>query len=127
MVRRFDPDRPVGRPALDAVLYAAQRAPSAGFSQGWDFVVLAEDGERDAFWSAVEGAAVDPAPADAAPADAARVDAAPSRPAPSAAPSRPAPSAAAPRAPDAWLRGVSAAPVLVLCLSDPDAYLDRYA
>jgi nitroreductase len=123
MVRRFDPDRPVGRPALDAVLYAAQRAPSAGFSQGWDFVVLAEDGERDAFWSAVEGAAVDPAPADAAPADAAPADAGRA----DAAPGSPAPSAAAPRAPDAWLRGVSAAPVLVLCLSDPDAYLDRYA
>src|SRR4029453_965037 len=30
-------------------------------------------------------------------------------------------------APDAWPRGVSAAPALVLCLSDPDAYLDRYA
>ena len=29
--------------------------------------------------------------------------------------------------PDAWRRGVSAAPALVLCLSDPDAYLDRYA
>ena len=35
------------------------------------------------------------------------------------------PDAGAPR--DAWLRGVSAAPVLVLCLSHPDAYLDRYA
>ena len=29
--------------------------------------------------------------------------------------------------PDPWLRGVSGAPVLVVCLSDPDAYLDRYA
>ena len=31
------------------------------------------------------------------------------------------------RPPDAWLRGVRAAPVLVLALSDPQAYLDRYA
>jgi nitroreductase len=89
MVRRFDPGRPVGRAALDAVLYAAQRAPSAGFSQGWDFVVLTAEDEREAFWAAVAGGSSGE--------------------------------------PDAWLRGVSAAPVLVLCLSDPDAYLDRYA
>ena len=31
------------------------------------------------------------------------------------------------RPPDAWRRGVGAAPALVLCLSDPGAYLDRYA
>ena len=29
--------------------------------------------------------------------------------------------------PDRWFEGVSAAPVLVLALSDPQAYLDRYA
>lgn len=29
--------------------------------------------------------------------------------------------------PDPWLAGVSQAPALVLCLSDPQAYLDRYA
>ncbi|SDO86141.1 Nitroreductase [Pedococcus dokdonensis] len=92
MVRRFDPHRPVPRPALDAVLYAAQRAPSAGFSQGWDFVVLAEDDDRSRFWTATR----DPDPAVDAP-------------------------------PDPWLVGVAAAPVLVLCLSDPDTYLDRYA
>ena len=88
MVRRFDPDRPVPREALERVLYAAQRAPSAGFSQGWDFVVLHGPSQTDPFWEAT---------ADSA---------------------RPA---------DAWLGGVSAAPVLVLCLSDPDTYLDRYA
>ena len=92
MVRRFDPDRPVQPAALEAVLYAAQRAPSAGFSQGWDFVVLVEDDDRARFWSA----SGDPATASGA-------------------------------APDRWLAGVSAAPVLVLCLSDPDTYLDRYA
>ena len=90
MVRRFDPDRPVPPAALEAVLHAAQRAPSAGFSQGWDFVVLVEDDDRSRFW----GATLDPASGGA---------------------------------PDAWLAGVSAAPVLVLCLSDPDTYLDRYA
>jgi len=86
MVRRFDPDRPVPPEVLDRVLYAALRAPSAGFSQGWDFVVLEDVADRDAFWAAT-----------------------------------------ADRDADAWLRGVAAAPVLVLCLSDPDAYLDRYA
>lgn len=29
--------------------------------------------------------------------------------------------------PDRWMEGVSAAPVLILALSDPAAYLDRYA
>ncbi|MFK5634146.1 MULTISPECIES: nitroreductase family protein [unclassified Ornithinimicrobium] len=29
--------------------------------------------------------------------------------------------------PDRWLRGVSTAPCLVVCLSDPQAYLGRYA
>ncbi len=29
--------------------------------------------------------------------------------------------------PDAWRRGVSGAPALVVCLSNPAAYLDRYA
>jgi nitroreductase len=92
MVRRFDPDRPVPAPDLDEVLYAAQRAPSAGFSQGWDFVVLAEAVDRERFWAATR----DPDLPDDAPLD-------------------------------GWLTGVSAAPVLVLCLSDPDTYLDRYA
>ena len=65
----------------------AVRAPSAGFSQGWDFLALLDPADRDAFWSATD---------DGTP-------------------------------PDAWRRGVSAAPALVLCLSDPGAYLDRYA
>jgi nitroreductase len=52
MVRRYDPDRPVPRELLERALDNAVRAPSAGFSQGWDFVVLTEDAERDAFWSA---------------------------------------------------------------------------
>ena len=88
MVRRFDPDRPVPRESLERVLYAGLRAPSAGFSQGWDFVVLEGPDQTAGFWQA------------------------------GADPTSPA---------DAWLRGVGAAPVLVLCLSDPDTYLDRYA
>ena len=34
MVRAYDPARPVPAEALDAVLAAALRAPSAGFTQG---------------------------------------------------------------------------------------------
>jgi nitroreductase len=48
MVRRFV-NRPVDRAALDRVLLNAQRAPSAGFSQGWAFVVLEGD-DRRVFW-----------------------------------------------------------------------------
>jgi len=88
MVRRFDPDRPVARAEVEQALYAALRAPSAGFSQGWDFVVLTEQPDRNRFWHATAGGD---------------------------------------GVPDGWLRGVSAAPALVLCLSDPQTYLDRYA
>ncbi|HET7475389.1 MAG TPA: nitroreductase family protein [Dermatophilaceae bacterium] len=52
MVRRFDPDRAVPPRVLDLLLRNATRAPSAGFSQGWDFVVLATAQQRAAFWSA---------------------------------------------------------------------------
>lgn len=90
MVRRYDPDRAVPDEALSACLQAAIRAPSAGFSQGWDFLVLRTPDERRTFWdNATE-------PADAA-------------------------------APDRWLAGMQTAPVLVLCLSDPQRYLQRYA
>ena len=44
MVRRYDPERPVPDEVLAAVLENACRAPSAGFSQGWDFVVLTSAG-----------------------------------------------------------------------------------
>ncbi len=93
MVRAYDTDRPVPEEVLARVLDHAVRAPSAGFSQGWDFVVLTTEEERSLFWRATTG------PRDG--------------------------SAAGP--PDSWLRGVSTAPCLVVCLSDRAAYLDRYA
>jgi nitroreductase len=51
MVRRYT-DRPVDPAALQRMLEHATRAPSAGFSQGWAFLVLdrAEDVRR--FWVA---------------------------------------------------------------------------
>lgn len=52
MVRRYDAERAVPPEVLETVLRNALRAPNAGFSQGWDFVVLSDAGERDAFWAA---------------------------------------------------------------------------
>lgn len=89
MVRSFD-DRPVPPAALRRALRRAVRAPSAGFTQGWDVVVLTRAADRDLFWSAAT------------------------------------PEAAA-STPDRWLRGVRAAPCLVLVCSDPQAYVERYA
>jgi nitroreductase len=40
MVRSYDEDRPVPAEVVDRLLSAAVRAPSAGFSQGWGFLVL---------------------------------------------------------------------------------------
>ena len=88
MVRRYDPSRPVPDGAVLACLEAAIRAPSAGFSQGWAFLVLRSSDERAGFWSATTN------------------------------PDEPM---------DSWLAGMAAAPVLILCLSDPERYLDRYA
>ena len=87
MVRRFDPTVAVEAGVVRDLVDLAVRAPSAGFTQGWDFVALLDPADRAAFWEATDDG----------------------------------------RPPDAWRRGVSAAPVLVLCLSDPGAYLDRYA
>jgi nitroreductase len=88
MVRSYDPDR-IPEPGLVAgLLDLATRAPSAGFTQGWHFVVLDDSAARAAFWAAT----TDPG-----------------------------------AVPDNWLLGMRSAPILVLALSDQNAYLDRYA
>lgn len=51
MVRNYDPDRPIPSRVRDRLLAAALRAPSAGFSQGWGFLVLEQAADRDAFWT----------------------------------------------------------------------------
>ena len=51
MVRRFDPDRPVDQASVEVMLAHAVRAPSAGFSQGWAFLVLTEPLDVDRFWA----------------------------------------------------------------------------
>ena len=86
MVRNYDPDRPVDRELVDKLLNLAIRAPSAGHSQGWRFLVLDDAPARTAFWAATaEGL------------------------------------------PDSWRAGMERAPTLVVCFSDRDVYLDRYA
>lgn len=52
MVREYEPDRPVPPLLLERALERAVRAPSAGFAQGWDFVVLTEPVDRQGFWEA---------------------------------------------------------------------------
>jgi nitroreductase len=52
MVRNYDPDRPVPPEVVDRILDAAIRAPSAGFSQGWGFLVLESPADRERFWAA---------------------------------------------------------------------------
>lgn len=87
MTRRFDSE-PLPAGTVEHLVDLAMRAPSAGFTQGWDIVSLATRPERTRFWTAAR------------------------------------PTSAAP---DAWLAGVSGAPVLLVLVSDPGAYLDRYA
>jgi nitroreductase len=56
MVRNYDPDRPVPPDVVDRLLDHAVRAPSAGFSQGWGFLVLDAAEDRDRFWAAASPA-----------------------------------------------------------------------
>jgi len=49
MCRNFS-DRPVPGEVVDRLLDRARRAPSAGHSQGWAFLLLSEPVDRDRFW-----------------------------------------------------------------------------
>jgi nitroreductase len=61
MVRAYDSSRPVRREVVDELLEHATHAPSAGFSQGWRFLVLESEPQRDSFWSATDpGGVADP-------------------------------------------------------------------
>jgi nitroreductase len=50
MVRNFD-DRPLDPDVVERILANGLRAPSAGFSQGWAFLVLEGRPETERFWS----------------------------------------------------------------------------
>jgi nitroreductase len=52
MVRNYDPHRPVPAEVTERLLAHAIRAPSAGFAQGWAFLVLEEPDDRELFWDA---------------------------------------------------------------------------
>ena len=108
MVRRYDPDAPVPAASVEAVLAAALRAPSAGFTQGVSLLVLDDNQDVQRFWSATVVRGDDPPH-----------------------PPRGVPVAGAPGtrpgASNRWLDGMRTAPVLVLVLTDREAYLDRYA
>jgi len=69
------------------MLELAVRAPSAGHSQGWRFLVLDEAESRDAFWTATTDGTE----------------------------------------PDGWLVRLRTAQALIVCFSDKQAYLERYA
>ena len=83
MVRRFDP-RPLPAEVLDRILHSATRAPSAGFSQGLDLLVIEGGDAVRGFWTAT----------------------------------------ADPRFGKPY--STAEPPVIVLVLSDKQAYLDRY-
>ena len=83
MVRRFDP-APLPAGVLDRILHSATRAPSAGFSQGLDLLVLEGREAVDGFWR----------------------------------------TTADPRFGKPY--STATPPVIVLVLSDRQAYLDRY-
>jgi nitroreductase len=85
MIRSYQEGRSVPTDAVEAILRAALRAPSAGFTQGVSLLVLGSATERETFWQVV-------ADTDTT-----------------------------------WLRGIRAAPVLVLVWTSKEAYLDRYA
>jgi nitroreductase len=52
MVRAYDPTRPVPAEIRERLLENALHAPSAGFTQGWAFLVLEAPEDRDRFWIA---------------------------------------------------------------------------
>jgi len=49
MIRHYA-DRPLAPDVVERVLASAVRAPSAGFSQGWAFLVLTDPADRARFW-----------------------------------------------------------------------------
>lgn len=86
MVRSFEPT-PLPREIVERLLANAQKAPSAGFSQGWAFLALEGPEQTRAYWDAV-------GPEDE---------------------------------PGFRWQDLYKAPLLIVCLSNKSAYLDRYA
>ena len=87
MVRSYHAGRPVPPDVVDRIVHNGLRAPSAGFSQGWGFLVLDSPADVARFRDAV----------------------------------RPETD------PEGWFAASVDAPLLIVPLSNKDAYLDRYA
>lgn len=49
MIRHYT-DEPIPQDVIERIIASALRAPSAGFSQGWAFLVLTEPEDRARFW-----------------------------------------------------------------------------
>lgn len=60
MSRYFDSSRPVSRETVHRLLELAVQAPSAGFSQGWHFLLLQRRADLDLYWTVTAR----PGPAD---------------------------------------------------------------
>jgi nitroreductase len=86
-VRRYDLSRPVPADVAERIVRNGLRAPSAGFSQGWGFLVLDTPADVARFRDAV------------------RPDS----------------------DPENWFAANVEAPLVIVALSNKDAYLDRYA
>jgi nitroreductase len=110
MVRNYDPDRPVPAEVRERLLAHAIRAPSAGFSQGWGFLVLEDPADRERFWRAATPTAATPTAA---------TPATPGTPAEGATPRT--------QVRRRWLRGMRNAPLIIVTHSNKSMYLDRYA
>lgn len=52
MIRSYQ-DLPLPEETVERIVRNALRAPSAGFSQGWGFLVLTDKADRERFWEAV--------------------------------------------------------------------------
>ena len=112
MVRRYL-DKPVDEAFLRSALTNATRAPSAGFTQGWSFLLLRTPADVDRFWTAtspeVEAAPV--TEVEEARSAATKVEEARS----------------AVTRPNPWLDGMRTAPVVIVVLASETAYTHRYA
>ena len=105
MVRAFAHD-PIDPEVVERLLRAANRAPSAGFSQGYAMLVLESEEDRAAFWKAASSDEADGG-SDDAEGDGAAADSGTG---------------------SGWASDpTTAAPLIVIPCSNKEIYLDRYA
>ena len=62
MTRRFRTTPAVPDHVVTELVRLAQRAPSAGFTQGWDVVALTDAADRDLYWSVTTDPTAAPIP-----------------------------------------------------------------